>query len=134
MRIEGWESRLHAVLETARAQPYVLGEHDCFRVACAVVEALTGVNRWPAFAGYTSKREALLKIAHYGSSFEKAGDWFFGDRIDLKFARRGDIASYAAPDGEKHLGVVMGRQLYVLGELGLLPVPLQAAHVAWRVG
>jgi len=134
VRLDGWESRLNAVLENARARPYVLGAHDCFRVACLVVEALTGVDRWPEFAGYTTKREALHKIAAHGHSFEQAGDWFFGERIDLKFARRGDIAALATPDGEKHLGIVMGRQLYVMYELGLTAVPLGLAHCAWRVG
>jgi hypothetical protein len=132
--MEGWEARLNAVLEAARARPYVLGEHDCFRLACAVVEALTGVDRWPEFAGYTTKREALVKIAHYGSSFEKAGDWFFGERIELNFARRGDIAAVQSRDGEKHLAVVMGRQLMALGEGGIATLPVNAAHCAWRIG
>jgi hypothetical protein len=134
MRLTGWEPRLNAVIEAARAQSYVLGEHDCFRVACAVVQALTGVNRWPEFAGYTTKREALLKIAAHGRSFEAAGDWFFGTRIDVKSAQRGDIAAIQTPDGEKHLGVVMGKHLYVLYEAGMAHVPMAAAHCAWRVG
>lgn len=134
MRREGWESRLNAVLADARARPYVLGEHDCFRVACRVVEALTGVDRWPEFSGYTTKAEALAKIARHGRSFERAGDWFFGERIALGYARRGDIAAVQSPDGEKHLGVVMGKQVYLMYELGLTPAPLAAAHCAWRVG
>lgn len=134
MRIQGWEGRLNAVIDDARARPYVLGEHDCFRVACRVVEALTGVDRWPDFAGYTTKREALAKIAAHGRSFEAAGDWFFGERIALNFARRGDIAALGKLYGEKPLGVVMGRHLYVMCELGLTAVPLREAHCAWRVG
>jgi len=134
VRLDGWESRLNLVLADARTRPYILGEHDCFRVTCRVIQALTGVDRWPDFAGYTTKREAISGIAKYGRTFETAYDWFFGERIELNFARRGDIAAIATPDGEKHLGVVMGKQIYVLYELGLTAVPRRAAHCAWRVG
>lgn len=134
-RLEGWEQRLQAIIEDARARPYVLGEHDCFRLACRVVEALTGIDRWPEFAGYTTKRGALLALAQYGSSFEDAGDWFFGaPRIDVKQARRGDILALQDDVGEKHLAVCLGHQLACLREDGLLFLKTSAAHCAWRVG
>jgi hypothetical protein len=137
MRLPGWEIRLHDVMAAAAATPYVIGQHDCFRLACRVVEALTGVDRWPDFAGYNSKREALRQIARRGASFEAAGDWFFGagTRIAVPFARRGDIAALQPdPAGEKHLGVVCGKHIAVLIESGLGYVPLRSAHCAWRVG
>lgn len=134
-RLEGWESRLAAVIEDARAQPYVLGAHDCFRVACRAVEALTGVDRWPAFAGYNTKREALAKLAQFGSSFEAAGDWFFGaPGVDVRLARRGDICCVETADGEKHLGVCLGRDTAVLAAEGLTFVATLLCRCAWRVG
>src|SRR5690242_15369669 len=107
MRLEGWESRLHAVLEAAREKPYVLGEHDCFRVACRVVEALTGEDRWPEFDGkYSTTRDAKRLLARHGASFEAAFDWFFGvPAVSPRQARRGDILAVQTSDGEKHLGV-----------------------------
>src|SRR5262245_28821615 len=45
-RLPGWEKRLHAVIAAAGDRAYKLGEHDCFRVACLDVEALTGVDLW----------------------------------------------------------------------------------------
>lgn len=134
-RRDGWEARLLAVIDAARARPYRLGEHDCFRIACQVVEALTGVDRWPEFAGYASKREALAKLAQFGSSFEAAGDWFFGaPAVSVKRARRGDICCVETTDGEKHLGVCLGRDTALLGEAGLLYLPTLACRCAWRVG
>ena len=135
-RLEGWEQRLDALIEAARDRPYVLGEHDCFRVACAVIEALTGVDRWPEWAGrYSTKREALVLLAQYGSSFEAAGDRFFDSpRMDWKLARRGDIVALATPDGEKHLGVVLDHRAAFLGVGGLSWFPASAALCAWRIG
>lgn len=135
MRREGWEGRLAAVLAAASRKPYAIGEHDCFRVACQTVEALTGVDRWPEFAGYASRREAMRKLAEHGASFEAAGDWFFGAaRVDVRLARRGDIACLATPDGEKHLGVVMGVETACLSDEGLVQVPTLSCRCAWRVG
>ena len=135
MRINGWEGRLWAIIEDARQRPYSLGEHDCFRLACRVVEALTGVDRWPEFAGYRTKREAMAKLAEHGANFEEAGDWFFGGkRMDVKLACRGDIAAIATVDGEKHLGVCVGDKLACLGPDGLAMIPLRAGTCAWKVG
>jgi len=136
MRLEGWEARLAAVLEAARGRRYVLGEHDCFRLACQVVEALTGVDRWPEFGGwYRTKREALALIALHGSSFESAFSWFFGGpSVAVGLARAGDIAKFVDAAGEAHLGVVIDASVAVLGPEGLAFVPRSACACAWRVG
>lgn len=135
-RLEGWESRLAAVIETARHRPYVLGEHDCFRVACAAVEALTGVDHWPTFAGrYATKREALALLAQHGSTFEAAGDGFFGvPHAPVEYAMRGDIVALRTADGEKHLAVWTGSALACMAEEGLLFLPRAAGYCCWKVG
>lgn len=135
MRHEGWEKRLDQVIEAARARPYELGVHDCFRLMCRVVEALVGEDRWPAFAGYRTKREALAKLAAHGSSFEAAGDWFFGvPRMDVKRARRGDACCFVDAVGEKHLGVCLGRDTAVLHASGVIFVDTLDCRCAWEVG
>ena len=135
MRIEGWESRLMTIVDDARAQPYALGSHDCFRVACRVVEALTGIDRWPELSGYKTKRQSKMRIAKYGSTFEEAGDWFFGAaRVDVRLARRGDICALQTTDGEKHLGVCIGAEVALLADAGLVYLPTLDCLCAWRVG
>lgn len=134
VRAEGWEDRLVWVIEAARNQPYELGVHDCFRLACRSIEALTGVDRWPEFVGYTTKREALAKLAVHGSTFEDAGDWFFGGpRVRPLSARRGDICAYQTADGEKHLGVCLGAAVAVMRPEGLGFVRMDECLCAWRV-
>lgn len=135
-RLEGWELRLAEVLEAARGQPYALGGHDCFRLACAVVHALTGVDRWPEWAGrYSTKRQALVLLARYGGTFDGAGDKFFGVAgVEPARARRGDILKYVDPDGEAHLGVKNCSMVAVLGEKGLGYVPLEYCTRCWPIG
>lgn len=134
-RLDGWESRLAAVLEAARHRPYVLGKHDCFRLACAAIEALTGEDRWPQFAGYHTRRQAMRRLAAHGRTFQEAGDWFFGaPSVDVRQARRGDIVALKTPDGEKHAGVCNGAESAFLAPEGLLWVPTRSALCCWRVG
>lgn len=134
MRREGWETRLAAVIADAQDQPYVLGTHDCLRVALRTVEALTGVDRWAEFAGYTTKREALATIARFGSNFEAAISWFFGaEPVDVRMARRGDICLVETTDGEKHLGVCLGRDTALLAPDGLIYLATLHCKCAWRV-
>lgn len=136
MRLEGWEGRLALAVSAAHAQPYELGRHDCFRLACRIVEALTGVDRWPEFAGrYTTERGALHLLAQHASSFEAAFDWFFGSpSVNVRLARRGDIAAIEGPDGKKHLGVVIDERVAALGPEGLVYVPCATCLCAWKVG
>ncbi len=135
IRLDGWESRLVAVIEDARAQPYVLGQHDCLRIALRTVEALTGVDRWAEFQGYSTKREAMATIARFGSNFEAAISWFFGaPSVDTRLARRGDICLVETVDGEKHLGVCLGRDTALLAPDGLIYFPTLSCQCAWRVG
>jgi len=134
MRRDGWEARLVLAIEDARERPYQLGQHDCFRLACRVIEALTGVDRWPEFRGYATKREALALLARHGATFEDAFDWMLGPRVGVPAARRGDLVCVQTDDGEKHLGVVMGREAAFLAPAGVIWVPVSACLCAWRVG
>lgn len=133
-RLDGWEARYAAVMDDARRKPYLVGQHDCFRLACAVLEALTGEDRWPEFAGqYSSRREAMRLLARHGRNFDEAGDWFFrGARVPMTQGRRGDIAKYF--DSESHLGVITGGQVAVLAESGLVAVPRSVCGHCWRIG
>lgn len=135
-RVDGWEPRFHAVIEASRGEPYVLGEFDCFRFACRVIEALTGIDRWPEFSGrYTTRREAMRALHAYGASFTAAATAFFGSEPQTwKRARRGDILEYRSADGEAHLAVGMGTHALVCTDAGLLALPLSACLHCWRIG
>lgn len=137
VRLQGWEGRLSAVVEAARNTPYKLGEHDCFRFACAAVEALTGADVWTAWRGrYRTRREALRRIREFGGGgFTEAGTKLFGVApVPVGLARRGDVLEYADDSCAAHLGVCVGAHVAVLAESGLAFVRLSDCRHAWRVG
>ena len=156
-RTQGWEQRLVAYLEAARRKPYVLGEHDCLRVALGSVEALTGKDLWPLFAGkYATRLQSLrlladrsrwaefsgqplsveaaeAAVAQAGSPFDAAFNLLFGTELTgIKRASRGDVCKYS--DGEEHLGVCTGSFVAVLTSKRMAFVPLLSCRACWRIG
>lgn len=136
-RKQGWELRLNAVLEAARRRPYVLGESDCLKVACETVAALTGVDFWPRFAGYTTKRGARVTIARIAPSLGEAVTATLGVSPARVFAGwRGDLMLFRDDSGEDHLGVSCGPHVALTAPEGWLLIPL--AHpgllCSWRIG
>ena len=136
-RLPGWEERLEAVLVAAANKPYRIGTHDCLRLACRAVEALTGVDYWREFAGrYKSQRDALRRIRMYGDTLTDAVTVVLG--ITPKgplMARRGDLLTYRDESGE-HIGVCAGATVALMAEGGLVYVALDDASLlfSWRIG
>lgn len=136
-RLEGWESRLAAVIEAARRTPYVLGESDCLCLACAAVAALTGVDYWPRFAGYTTRRGALVTIARIAPSLGEAVTATLAvSPTPTLSARRGDLMLFRDGEGEDHLGVVAGSRvmLYLPDGLGSVGLDHPGLLCSWRIG
>lgn len=136
-RRNDWPERLTVVMEAARRQPYVLGTHDCLRLACAAVEAQTGADFWPRFAGYKTKRQALVTIARVAPSLAEAVTATLGvEPSPVLSAWRGDIVLFRDEQGEDHLGVCMGRLVIVTAPEGTLSMALDHPGLiaAWRIG
>lgn len=136
-RIEGWEERLAALLEDARDAPYVLGHHDCLKLACNAVQVITGKDYWQAFRGrYSTKAEALKLISKTANDFAGAVSAVTGleSRLPL-LARRGDIMLYRDDAGD-HLAVCNGVWAAVLGEDGLRwrAVTDPSFRCCWHIG
>lgn len=122
------------VIADAENKPYKLGEHDCLRLACRVVEERIGVDYWPRFAGYKTKRQSLACIARVGSSLQDAITKTLGvDAILPALAQRGDLVLYR--DTDEHIGICVGEHVVVLGNDGLIRISIASAMltVAWRV-
>lgn len=137
-RLVGWESRLAAAIEASRHRPYEYGVRDCLQFSLDCAAALTGIDVWPSWQGrYSNRREALAIMARHCGTFEEFFDWFFGaaNRIDWRYARRGDIAAVAeATTGRKHLGVVNAGQIFGMAEIGFRACAVRIALCCWRIG
>lgn len=137
MRLDGWESRLMAVVDAAQRTPYVLGENDCWRLACASIEALTGVDYWPRFYGYKTRRQALAKIARIAPTMGEALTITLGVQpMRAICAMRGDIVLFRDDVGEDHFGVCIGREVVVTAEQGAIALGIDDKRLlfAWRIG
>lgn len=137
MRLDGWESRLAAAIDAAFGRPYVLGENDCWRLACACVDALTGVDYWSRFAGYRTHRQALVTIARIAPSLGEAVTATLGvSPAPTRSALRGDLVLFRDDIGEDHLGVCVGRDAVLLSAEGAITTGIDDARLlcAWRIG
>lgn len=135
-RREDWPERLAETVAAARHAPYRLGEHDCLRFSCRCVEAMTGVDYWPRFAGYRTHRQALVAIARIAPTLGAAVTAVLGlPEQPPALARRGDLMLYQDAGGE-HLGICVGGDVAVLGPEGLAFVPIDHAGLrhCWGIG
>lgn len=118
-RHQDWPEQLAAQVAAAQAKPYEIGVHDCLRFSCQCIAAMTGVDFWPVFAGYTSRREAVEVLARHGQTLQAAAAKVIGVApAPVLAARRGDLLVYQDKYGE-HFGVCTGSQVAVLGHKGL---------------
>lgn len=132
-RLNNWPSRFAALVESARAQPFEWGAHDCCLWAASAVLAITGVDPAHAWrAGYRTERAAMRILASLGG-LEGAGA-LTGIPVALACAAIGDIGLVNWPDGARSLAVCAGHTWMCAGEAGLVHLPLDAASVAWGVG
>lgn len=120
MRIEGWESRLAALVEARRAVPFSDGECDCGGFALAAIEAVTGQR--PARRDHGTLYLSALRL--------------LGPPLRRKaMARRGDLALGPwAAGGAVAFGVVLGDSVATPGPAGLVFSPMSSARVVWPVG
>lgn len=136
IRREDWPERLALQVSLAQRQPYALGVHDCARFACLCIEAMTGVDLWPRFAGYSTLAQAHRVAVRLGGSLPGAAAALLGvNPAPVAQARRGDIVTYRDESGE-HLGICTGVHVAVLGPQGLAHLPLNhpGMGVCVRVG
>lgn len=123
-RAQDWPERLAETVAWAQSRTYEIGKHDCLIFACKCIQAMTGVDFWPKFEGYTSRREAVETLSRYGSTLEAAAASVLDTELLAPMsARRGDLVTFRDKYGE-HLGVCTGQHVAVLGHNGLIHLRL----------
>lgn len=135
-RLDNWPEALAEQVALAASCAYVLGEHDCLRFSCACIEAVTGENFWPQFAGYKNKVGAYRTIQSIAPTLKEAVSKVLGTEPQgVLFARRGDLMLFMDASGE-HLGVCIGTRVAVLApeKLHYLPLDHSGLLCSWRIG
>lgn len=135
MRLEGWEGRLHLVIEGAANRPFVWGTHDCGTFASDCTEAVTGQRLWPLRRSYKTAKGWLRAMREIGITDVAQGVDLYFQRRHVLLARRGDVVVVPAQEGLA-CGVVdlTGACVVAMGLTGLVRMPLERATAAWSIG
>lgn len=132
-RLRNWPSRFAALVDSARAQPFEWGQHDCCLWAANAVLAITGRDPGAPWRGaYRTTRGALDLLESIGG-LEGAGA-LTGNPIQVALAAIGDVGLVRWTDGTESLAVCAGHSWLAAGDAGLVHLPLEAARCAWGVG
>lgn len=136
-RIEGWEVRLAAFLETRRERKFKRGAHDCVIFACDAIKEVSGVDLAADYRGkYTTKKKALEIIKSMGcEDLADVAERRLGMPLSsVTRAKRGDLVAVKY-DGEIALGVVdmSGSQVATTGKDGIQYFSRKFWLKAWAV-
>lgn len=140
-RLTDWEERLATFVADNRERPFAWGQWDCILMACAAVEAMTGVDPAAEYRGRYSDREgAALALRELGKgTLVKTIASVFPERPIGK-AQRGDIVLFRGS-----AGIAMGAYGLFVGEetladavatpqrVGLVSIPRGLWEKAWAV-
>lgn len=140
-RLPDWEARLAVFVAGAWNRSFAWGEHDCILMACAAVDAMTGVDPAADYRGrYSDAEGAALALRELGhGTLIKTIDAAFPAR-PLGKAQRGDVVMFRGS-----VGIAMGAFGLFVGEEaladavatpkreGLVSIPRTMFERAWAV-
>jgi hypothetical protein len=133
-RVENWERLLIEAVDTARAQPFVWGLHDCSTFSFQTRMALTGgedfADLWRG--RYTTALGSERVMRRLGwASIEAMGCALLGEpRPTVLLAQRGDIV---LADTGLGFGVCNGATAVGMAPEGFVTVPLTFCRLAWPI-
>jgi hypothetical protein len=133
-RLPDWPERLHALVQSRRARPFVWGQHDCGLFVADAVDAVTG---WDPAAGlrgtYATRRGAYRALVPWGGLVgfaQHCAVQVGAETVRPAGAKRGDIGAVRFDAGPA-LGVVYGFGIWVPGPRGLVELPRERILTAW---
>ncbi len=141
-RVQDWEPRLLAWLESCDTLPFSWGRHDCCTFAAGAIRAQTDVDFYEPFAGRYSTQRGSARVLRRSGFADLFGpfDAALGRRVAPLLCQRGDIVS----DGEA-VGVAWYRAgpcaLFVGAQqdesadfqVGLVDVPVSRIKWGWNI-
>ncbi len=132
-RIEGWEARFEAFIDSRREQPFRWGINDCCMFAADAVFELIGIDLAREYRGsYDNAQGAARTLAILGGLAAGVGDVLGKPMPHMYCAQRGDVVLIDA-FGRDGLGICTGMKIAGPGTHGVVFVPFTQARAAWRV-
>lgn len=130
-RLEDWPMRLSNFLNDRRDMPFEWGVNDCLTFLAKGAEAMTGINYYEKYSGYSTEQEANEKLKEYGGIKAIIDSYLGPGSKNILKAKRGDVALVKCP--EYMAGIVddSGRFVALVSKNGLIRVPLEKASRVW---
>lgn len=134
-RVQNWDVRLLSVIDAWRSRAYACGPDDCCAFAGDVIQAVTGLQPYADFVGYTTQAGAVQKLRERGyGSLRAALRDLCGAPVPRGLARRGDLGWLPVGGKLGSLGVVVGGAVLFLSERGWTSEPLRHVKRYYTVG
>jgi hypothetical protein len=133
MRREDWPERLDAFIEARRNVPFAWGQQDCVLFAADAIQAMTDADPLADVRGHWGTATAAARLLKDRGGLAAAVRGVLGKPIPYCLAQRGDILLLELIDGELALGVCVGAEGVGPARNGLIWVPMDHAHMAWRI-
>lgn len=132
-RVAGWEMRLADYLRSRRGKPFEWGVNDCLTFVAKAIEALTEVDVYAPYAGYTTEEEAYVILDAAGGMRKVLDDTLGKSHNNPLKSRRGDVVIFK--DQGLTCGIVddSGQFIAAVSKEGLVRVPLKQAIRIWSV-
>lgn len=128
MRPDGWEKRLDEYLKNVG--PFEWGVNDCCMFSANAALAITKQDYAKPYRGYKTAKGALSRLKDIGVEGLATKAW--GEPKAAAYARRGDVILYDCGDGDA-LGVCIGDKIAVMGQDGLVILPMSECLKSWSV-
>lgn len=120
MRIDGWEARLHQVIDWHREQPFEWGRTDCAMLWRHCVHVCTGRDPLADLLPWYSRRSAIRSLRRAG--FDTAVDLVRARFAEIPVARagRGDVGMLPSADGLTAPAIILGAEVITRSEQGIV--------------
>lgn len=138
-RLPDWMTRLAALVDQRRYDPFAWGSHDCATWAADCVLATTGTDPLADLRGaWSTQTQASETIVRLGGLQQAVSDRLGPPLANARHAQRGDVMLCLMAPGGPSLAVCLGhnvagpgRQGMVFTQVGSLPIN---SLVVWGVG
>lgn len=130
-----WLDRLWDTIEAHRPLPFrwagTADAHDCCTFAAACVDAISGRNLVSTMLELYQDEAGALAVIDAHGGLEDLVSSFLGAPAQLGFMQRGDVV-VAERDGQKFVGICVGREIISAGPTGLVLNPARLALACWK--
>lgn len=137
IKTAGWQGRLLTTIKGLEGAPFVWGQNDCciFAAKCVDAQYETEIasSIIGAYDSEMSARRFTIKRAK-SSSIAALIDTYLTERVDPKFAQRGDVITFNGALGLT-AGILWTGNIWAMGPNGVETISLKNVTITdvWRV-